>query len=174
MKRKISIIEDFDGTKIVIINDIIFKGKRHINWKDVENYLKKYINDIYIITETGEQIYIGNDLPSEYSGSIYTRKLKGTNAKAKANASQGIPEMIEIANKSKFSINYKFKHQHKAKYGWYKYDTRFALPIIDDNGKIINFNIFKASLLIRHAENGRKYLYDILDIKKETSNCFHG
>ena len=40
---------------------------------------------------------IGDDLPSEYSGSKYTHSIKGTNAKAKANAVQGIPEMIEIA-----------------------------------------------------------------------------
>ena len=39
---------------------------------------------------------IGDDLPSEYSGSKYTHSIKGTNAKAKANAVQGIPEMIEI------------------------------------------------------------------------------
>ena len=36
--------------------------------------------------------------------------LKGTNAKAKANASQGIGEMIEIATDSKFIINKKDKH----------------------------------------------------------------
>ena len=27
-----------------------------------------------------------------------------------------------------------------------------------------------ASMIIRHANGGKKYLYDILDIKKETSN----
>ena len=31
------------------------------------------------------------------------------------------------------------------------------------------YKVFHASLLIRHDENGRKYLYDIIDIKKETS-----
>ncbi len=33
----------------------------------------------------------------------------------------------------------------------------------------VKYNIFHARLLINHAENGRKYLYDILVIKKETS-----
>ena len=28
-----------------------------------------------------------------------------------------------------------------------------------------------ACLLINHAENGRKYLYDVLAIKKEINNC---
>ena len=35
-KRNISVIKDIDGHSIVVINDIIFKGKRNINWKDVE------------------------------------------------------------------------------------------------------------------------------------------
>ena len=26
------------------------------------------------------------------------------------------------------------------------------------------------SLIVRHSENGRMYLYDIIDIKKETGN----
>ena len=32
---------------------------------------------------------------------------------------------------------------------------------------LVRYNIFHARLLINHAENGRKYLYDILAIKKE-------
>ena len=32
MKRKINIIEDIDGKKTVFIHDIIFKGKKNINW----------------------------------------------------------------------------------------------------------------------------------------------
>ena len=36
-------------------------------------------------------------------------------------------------------------------------------------GILIRYNVFKARLLINHAENGKKYLYDILAIKKETS-----
>ena len=40
-------------------------------------------------------IYIGKDLPDEYSRSKDTSRLKGGFAKAKANAAQGIPELIE-------------------------------------------------------------------------------
>jgi hypothetical protein len=42
--------------------------------------------------EDGKIVYIGTKLPGEYSGSVYTKKLKGVVAKAKANAAQGIPE----------------------------------------------------------------------------------
>ena len=42
-------------------------------------------------------LYIGSDLLRKYSGSKYTNSIKGTNAKEKANAAQGIPELIEIS-----------------------------------------------------------------------------
>ncbi len=93
-RRNVSVIQDADGNKIVVINDIVFKGRRSIKWEDVEEYLRRYVGDIYSIAEDNEIIYIGSELPSEYAGSVYTKKLKGTEAKAKANAAQAIPEMI--------------------------------------------------------------------------------
>jgi len=44
----------------------------------------------------------------------------------------------------------------------------FALPVYEENA-LVRYNISHARLLINHAENGRKDLYDILAIKKETS-----
>ena len=41
-------------------------------------------------------------MPKEYSGSKYTNSIKGMNAKAKANAATGIPELIEIAVEKTF------------------------------------------------------------------------
>lgn len=52
--RNVSVIQDIDGNNIVVINDIIFKGKRFINWKDVRDYLKNYIGDFYTIASTGD------------------------------------------------------------------------------------------------------------------------
>ena len=75
-KRNVSVIQDADGNKIVVINDIVFKGKRSISWEDVEKYLKRYVGDIYSIAEDNEIIYIGSELPSEYAGSVYTKKLR--------------------------------------------------------------------------------------------------
>lgn len=51
--------------------------------------------------------------------------------------------------------------------GWYRYDSRFALPVYDDAGEFLRYNVFHASMLIRHASDGKLYLYDILDIKKK-------
>ena len=106
MDRTVNVIENLDGKKTVIIQDIRFRGKRNINWTDVERYLVEFIGDIYYIAENNnEEIYIGRDLPSEYTGSIYTKHLKGTVAKAKANASVGIPQLIEIATNPRFEKN---------------------------------------------------------------------
>ena len=168
VKRNVSVILDADGNKIVVINDIVFKGKRSISWEEVEKYLKRYVGDIYSIAEDNEIIYIGSELPSEYAGSVYTKKLKGADAKAKANAAQAIPEIIEIASNGVFEENRKAKHGRDAQNGWYRYDTRFALPVYGEDGNIERYNIFRGRLLIRHASSEKKYLYDILEIKKET------
>ena len=92
-------------------------------------------------------------------------------AKAKANAVQGIPELIQIASNREYSENVKKKHAKDAKLGWYRYDVRFALPVYDDkSGELIRHNIFFTRMLVRHDADGKKYLYDFLGIKKETSS----
>ena len=35
-KRNVSIMKDADGNKIALIHEIIFSGKRNINWEEVE------------------------------------------------------------------------------------------------------------------------------------------
>ena len=169
-QRNVFVIQNIDGNNIVVINDIRFKGKRSIDWKEVRAYLKEYVGDFYKVASTGDVIYIGSDLPSEYSGSKYTHSIKGTNAKAKANAASGLPEIIETASGQHFRKNQELKHKRDAKNGWYRYNSYFAIPVYDDNGNIARYNVFHASLLIRHANDGKMYLYDIIDIKKETSN----
>ncbi|MDE6531098.1 MAG: hypothetical protein K2K96_10075 [Lachnospiraceae bacterium] len=166
--RNINIITDADGKKLVLINDIRFKGKRQIDWNDVKQYLEGYVGDHYEIAENAVRIFIGSELPEEYTESESRKNLMGANAKAKANAATALPELIQIASKPTFEENRKKKHKKNAKYGWYRYNVRFALPVYEEKA-LIRYNIFHARLLVNHAENGRKYLYDILAIKKETS-----
>lgn len=111
----------------MVIHDMIFRNRQNINWDDVELYLGQYIGEFYTIAESGEQIYIGKDLPDEYAHSSYSAKLKGTLAKTKANAVYNNDEEIE------------------------------------------RYNVFKARMIIRHDADGRKYLYDVINIKKEPS-----
>ena len=132
MDKKISVISDLDGNKIVVISDIRFKGKRNINWEEVEQYLKEYIGDCYEVVETSDQVYIGSDFPGELKGSEDTKRLYGANAKAKANATQGIPMLLQCATNRRWQENFK-------------------------------------EMLIRHAADGNLYLYDMVNIKKETS-----
>ena len=85
---------------------------------------------------------------------------------------QGLPEMIEIAREKQFHKNTKDKHNKDAKYGWYRYKSKFALPVFEETGEIIRYNVFSVVIVVRHAKNGKMYLYDIINIKKETSNLF--
>ena len=112
MKRlegNVTIITDADGEKLVLINDIRFKGKRNVNWDDVKSYLEGYVGDYYEISDSAEKIYIGNQLPDEYTGSESRKALMGANAKAKANAATAIPELIQIATNPSFQENTKDK-----------------------------------------------------------------
>ena len=151
----ISVVRDEDGNKIVVVNDVIFKGKK-IVWEDVERYLKRYVGEFYKIADDSEIIFIGTELPGEYTGSVYTKRMHGAGEKAKANAAQIIPEMIQIAQNGTYESNRKEKHNRDAKNGWYRYDTRFAMPVYNDCGELERYNIFKARLLIRHSSSGKK------------------
>ena len=170
MDRNVSVIKDVNNNNIVIINDIRFKGKRSVNWDDVKTYLTEHVGEMYTIAESGDVVYIGKDLPDEYTGSDYTFSLKGTSAKAKANASQGLGEMLEIATDGSFTPNRKEKHKIDAANGWYRYESRFALPVYGENGEVDRYNVFRVYMIIRHDLNDKKYLYDVINIKKETSN----
>lgn len=115
-------------------------------------------------------MYIGAEFPKELKGSVDTERLLGANAKAKANATQGIPMLLQCATNRRWQENYKGKHKIDAKYGWYRFTPRFALPISNnDTGKVERFNIYRIEMLIRHAADGNLYLYDMVNIKKETS-----
>ena len=86
--------------------------------------------------------------------------ITGAHAKAKANAVQGLPELIEIADGKKFTENYKEKHTIDAMYGWYRYESRFALPVFNEVGEIERYNVFHASMLIRCANDGKMHLHE--------------
>ena len=43
MERNVEVVKDLLGNKVVVIQDIRFKGKRAVRWSDVEKYLKLYL-----------------------------------------------------------------------------------------------------------------------------------
>lgn len=165
----IDIITDADGNPLVLINDIRFKSRRKLDWNTIEEYLKEYIGKYYEIQETSERIYVGSDFPDEFSHSDDTKNSKGANEKAKANLSTAIGELIEIAKNKTEYPDYDNKHGSKAKLGWYRYDTRFGLPVYTENGILERYNIFGVRMLVRCDADGKLYLYDFVRTKKETS-----
>ena len=56
MERNISVIKDVNGNQIVMVNDIRFKGKRNIDWDEVEQYLKQYVGEFIEIAESKEKL----------------------------------------------------------------------------------------------------------------------
>ncbi len=133
--------------------------------------MREYVGKCYEISEYSEKIYIDSDFPDEFANSESRLALKGPVAKAKANVSLGVPELIQIATNSSYTPNLKRKHEKDAKFGWYRYDVKFALPVYNDKlGCVDRYNKYSARMLVRHAEDGKKYLYDFLGIKKETSS----
>ena len=167
--RSISIIRDEAGKSIALINDIRFKSRRSIDWNEIEKYLKQYVGECFEILETAETVYIGTDFPDEYAHSKDTKNVKGVNEKAKANAITAVGELLEIATGKTEFPDYNNKHGNKAKYGWYRYTTRFGIPVYSEEGVLERYNIFRARILVRRDEDGKLYLYDVVTIKKETS-----
>lgn len=170
MNQNVIIITEPTGKKFVMINDLRFKGKTKEEWNDIEIYLKEYIGKYYEIAETAEKIYIGKEFPDEFTHGKDKIVLKGPNLKAKANVAQAVGELIQIAENKSVSEDFNKKHGEKAKYGWYRYDTRLALPVYNEAGEVERYNIYKLRMLVRHDEDGKLYLYDFLRTKKETSS----
>ena len=80
-----------------------------------------------------------------------------------ANATQKIPLLLEYATNKRWSENFK-----STKYGWYRFTSRFALPVYLSNDIIERYHVFRIEMLIRHASDNKLYLYDMVNIKKET------
>ena len=132
--------------------------------KTIKDYLTQHIGEYYNIIESGQKVYLGEDLPSEYAYSEYSKKLPTNKLLAKGRASSNLQEIIENASNRQWSKNTKPKHIQDAKYGFYKYDTKFSFDV---NGKE---QTYSGTILIRNDANGKKYLYDILNIKKIGNN----
>ena len=56
MNKELVIALDEKKRKVVVINEILFYGKRNPPWDKVEQYLKRYIGKVVTVAETGEEI----------------------------------------------------------------------------------------------------------------------
>ena len=152
---------------MVRVEKQIFYGKQNIPWQpDVEQYLKRFIGQAYTVTSTGENIIIPNDFPDEYTGSGYTKGLRGGLAKTKANVAQCIGELVQEANNRRIVENKDKKHSKDASGGWIRYDVEFEVAVKGEQEMDVRWNRYKGTLVIRIVED-KKYLYDLINIKKE-------
>lgn len=159
------------GKNVVWIEGSGLSNKQLNNHQAVAKYIAQHIGEVYTIIESGQKVYIGEDLPNEYLHSKYTTYLRSVNPTAvrgKNRAVDGLGELIETATNRRWE---KTKHtQNKdAKFGIYRYDNSFAFPIKDNQGNISKVRAFDVELLIRNASDGNKYLYDIVEIKENTT-----
>lgn len=63
--------------------------------------------------------------------------------------------------------NVKPKHSKDTQNGWYRYETQFAVPVLNAKKAIDHYTVYGGTLLIRNDADGRSYLYDLLDVQKK-------
>ncbi len=159
------------GEQVVWANESTFTNKQLNDHKAIAAYIADHIGEVYTIIESGQKVYIGEDLPGEYTQSGYTSYLlknKPAVLKAKNKATPYLGELVETATNRRWE---KTKHtgNKDATYGMYRYDSIFAFPVRNANGNITDVRAYDVELLIRNASDGKKYLYDIVGIKKNTA-----
>lgn len=158
------------GKDVVWIENNSLSNKELSNHKAVADFIAQHIGEVYTILESGQHVYIGNDLPGEYTQSGYTSYLRSSDrstARAKNKAIDGLGEMIEIATNRRWEQT-RHPNSKDAKYGMYRYDSTFAFPVRDNAGNVQRVRAYDVELLIRNASDGKKYLYDIVGIKENT------
>lgn len=78
--------------------------------------------------------------------------------------------MIEIATEKRWKEDFENKHKKKAGNGWFRYSTRFALPVMNEKGDILDYNVYQAVLIVRYAadKNCICTIYKTLKKKRDT------
>lgn len=140
------------------------------DYKVAEAYLKTLVDTerpFATVLVDSQPVYIGKDLPGEYKSSEYTKSLKSTIRAVKMQAATNLDEMILLAENGEWRENVKEKHKVDAQNGWYRYDTQFAVPILDAKKAIDHYTVYGGTLLIRNDADGKSYLYDLIDIQKK-------
>lgn len=161
---RFSLKQTRDGRNYVMVENAMTNAELK-NHQAVANYIAQHIGEVYTIIESGQRVYIGDDLPAEYTRSRYTQSIiKSQKSKAKNKAVSNLGEMIEIATNRRWEQT-KHAHNKDAAYGMYRYDTTFAFPV---QGTQQAYKVYDAELVIRNASDGKKYLYDIVAIKENT------
>lgn len=140
------------------------------DFKAAEAYLKTLVDADHpfsTILADAQPVYVGKDLPGEYRSSEYSKNLRKSILEVKMQAATNLDEMVLLAENGEWRNNVKPKHAEDAKNGWYRYDTQFAVPILNAKKDIDHYTVYGGTLLIRNDADGKSYLYDLIDIEKK-------
>ncbi len=140
------------------------------NYATAEAYLKTLVNAEHpfsTILVDAQPVYVGKDLPGEYKGSEYTHGMNRALREVKMQAATNLDEMLLLAENGEWQGNVKPKHSKDAQNGWYRYETQFAVPVLNAKKAIDHYTVYGGTLLIRNDADGRSYLYDLLDMQKK-------
>lgn len=164
-------VRDVDGKNVVWISENILSSKpKSQSISDfIVDYLTSHVGEMYSILESGRRVYLGEDLPNEYAWSKYSQRIRSQKRrlyKDKAKAIAGIGEAINIATNRRWEPT-KHSKNKDAKYGIYKYDSKIAFPVYNAAGENTGVHAYDVTLVIRNASDGRKYLYDVQNIKND-------
>ena len=140
------------------------------DYKAAETYLKTLVNTakpFSTILTDALPVYIGKDLPSEYKGSEYTLGMNRALREVKMQAATNLDEMLLLAENGEWRENVKDKHRRDAQNGWYRYETQFAVPVLNAKKAVDHYTVYSGTLLIRNDADGKSYLYDMIDVEKK-------
>jgi hypothetical protein len=140
------------------------------DFKAAEAYLKTLVDADHpfsTILADAQPVYVGKDLPGEYRSSEYSKNLRKSIREVKMQAATNLDELLLLAENGEWRENVKPKHAEDAKNGWYRYDAKFAVPILNAKKAIDHYTVYGGTLLIRNDADGKSYLYDLVDIEKK-------
>ena len=159
-------IKNIDGRLMTVIDT----QSDTRDFKAAEAYLKTLVNTEHpfsTILMDAQPVFVGKDLPGEYKSSEYTKTMKPALRKIKMQAATNLDEMLLLAENGEWRENVKPKHAKDAQNGWYRYDTEFAVPVLDAKKTVDHYTVYGGTLLIRNDADGKSYLYDLLDVEKK-------
>lgn len=151
---------------MIEIEKLYFTNKNRLDWKDVEVEIKNISGSVFNNEKISKEFNIDNKAIDELTHSRYNMKLKGKLRLIKANLLMYLEEIIKDMDNERWKEDIDAKHKNIAKNGWYRYDIHFNYPVRDEQGNYIDKQKYKATVVVRSAEDNKLYLYDIVDIKK--------
>lgn len=128
--------------------------------KTMMSILNKKIGTYIKHIESGQKIYIGEDLPGEYTYSRSSQSLTIYKKYIKAIIINNLEDIIKHCYNRDYEPNHKNRHIVDGKYGFYRYKIKFSVKLDKKE------EYYEAVVLLRNDANKKKYLYDILGIKK--------